>query len=268
MQTNPSPRPSHPALGAAAVLLAMVGAVLAGATAATSLAAADDAPRVARPPGRAQVTSAPIPSTTAPPATGPETEAGGLPALRAGDEGTGVSSLQQRLAALGFWVGATDGRYGETTEQAVLAFEKAEGLPRDGVADPDVLARLAGARAPEPRSPAGSGEVVEVDLTRQLLLVVRDGRTLLALNTSTGAAATPTPPGRYRVERQVDGIRRAPLGRLYRPKYFHEGYAVHGSAEIPGQAASHGCARVSNAAMDTLWSSGLVPVGTAVWVYA
>ncbi len=66
--------------------------------------------------------------------------------------------------------------------------------------------------------------------------------------------------------REIDGVRRAPLGDLYRPKYFHGGVAVHGSPSIPGYPASHGCARLSNPAMDLLWDSGLVELGTSVRV--
>jgi lipoprotein-anchoring transpeptidase ErfK/SrfK len=87
------------------------------------------------------------------------------------------------------------------------------------------------------------------------------------LNTSTGTASTPTPVGDFVVDRQVDGMRHAPLGDLYRPKYFHGGVAVHGSPSIPGHPASHGCARVSNAAMDFLWASGAIPIGTSVRVH-
>ena len=42
---------------------------------------------------------------------------------------------------------------------------------------------------------------------------------------------------------------------------------MHGSGSIPGQPASHGCARLSNAAIDFIWDFGLVPKGTPVSVY-
>lgn len=257
------PSPLSPRWIAAVVLLG-VGATTAGAAAGFA-AAHSDRSRPPRAPA-AVTTTTTVPATSPVPATPPTT----VPAvtLRPGDAGAEVAALQRRLGALGYWVGEADGVYGATTEQAVLAFQKAEGQPRDGIAGPATRARLAGASRPEPRSPAGTGAVVEIDLTRQLLLVVRDGETVVALNTSTGTARTPTPPGRYAVERQIDGIRRAPLGSLYRPKYFHEGYAVHGSPEIPGWPASHGCARLADAAMDMLWSEDLLPVGTPVWVYA
>jgi len=97
--------------------------------------------------------------------------------------------------------------------------------------------------------------------------VVADGRVLWVLDTSTGTVPGPTPRGHYTVYRQVDGYRVAPLGVLYRPKYFVGGVAVHGFARVPPYPASHGCVRVTNAAMDMLWTQGLMPIGSTVWVY-
>ena len=119
---------------------------------------------------------------------------------------------------------------------------------------------------------------IEIDLERQLLLVVAGGQVQWAFNTSTGngeaytsssggIARAATPPGSFTIGRQIDGIREAPLGTLYRPKYFNGGIAVHGSGSIPATPASHGCARLTNAAMDLLWSSGVAEIGTAVVVY-
>ena len=99
-----------------------------------------------------------------------------------------------------------------------------------------------------------------------------------ALNTSTGSGEAYTffggrlgpgrqPPGSFRAQREVDGVREAPLGTLYRPKYFNGGIAVHGSGSIPANPASHGCARVTNAAMDMFWSSGAMAIGTPVTVH-
>ena len=56
--------------------------------------------------------------------------------------GPAVEELQQRLSALGYWLGDVDGHYGELTRQAVMAFQKAEGLDRDGVAGPDTRGTL------------------------------------------------------------------------------------------------------------------------------
>ena len=108
-------------------------------------------------------------------------------------------------------------------------------------------------------------------------MVVDDGRVTRTFATSTGTNSyyvhdgrrhlADTPTGRFRITRQIDGLRISPLGRLWRPKYFHGGIAVHGSTSVPAYPASHGCVRLTNAAMDWVWASGTAPVGTPVWVY-
>jgi peptidoglycan hydrolase-like protein with peptidoglycan-binding domain len=185
--------------------------------------------------------------------------------LQPGETGPPVQSLQQRLSDLGYWLGGTDGQYGDLTQQAVLAFQKAEGLGRDGIAGPETQGRLATAQRPAGRST--SGNLIEIDLARQLLLVIQNGQVQWAFNTSTGKAATPTPAGQFSVQRQIDGYRHSEYGVLYRPKYFVGGVAIHGYGSVPAYPASHACTRVSNAAMDLLWSSGVAEVGAPVWVY-
>jgi peptidoglycan hydrolase-like protein with peptidoglycan-binding domain len=218
----------------------------------------------------------PTTTTTVPPTTTttlpPDPAADGT--LELNEEGDAVLALQQRLVDLGYWLGEPDGHYGQLTRQAVMAFQKVEGLGRDGVAGPATQERIAVAGRPAPRG----GDGLEIDLERQVLLVVQGGEVRWAINTSTGngeaytssgggSAIAATPPGHYTIKREVDGVREAPLGTLYRPKYFNGGIAIHGSGSIPAQPASHGCARVTNSAMDMLWSSGAANIGTSVWVY-
>jgi hypothetical protein len=69
------------------------------------------------------------------------------------------------------------------------------------------------------------------------------------------------------VHDRVDGYAFGPYGPLYRPAYFHGTAALHGYPSVPATPSSHGSVRVTNAAADLLWSSGAVPVGTAVWLY-
>ena len=194
--------------------------------------------------------------------------------LQSGDNGTYVRSVQQRLSDLGYWNGVPDGSFGQLTEQAVMALQKAAGLGRDGVFGPSTRHALdAGVR---PTS-QGGGDGIEIDKARQLLLVVRGGRVLMILNTSTGSGqhysyqgadyVALTPSGTFSVFRTVDHLDKGPLGDLWRPRYFNGGIAVHGAAAIPGYPASHGCARVSDAAMDLIWAQGLMPVGSRVVVY-
>ena len=238
---------------AAAVLAVSVGASEQGSPAPVTTSTVADTTTTAE---VTTTTIAPT-TTTLPPTTTTTT----TPVAPAGAEQ--IVALQQRLVELRYWLGEPDGTMGKATKQAVLAFQKAEGLERDGQPGPATVERLAVATTPQPSNLADG---VEIDLARQLLFLVRDGEVQWVINTSTGTSRTPTPRGEFAVDRQIDGVRHAPLGDLYRPKYFNRGIAVHGSPSIPGHPASHGCARVSNAAMDFLWSSGMIEVGTPVRV--
>jgi peptidoglycan hydrolase-like protein with peptidoglycan-binding domain len=53
--------------------------------------------------------------------------------LQLGSRGADVTTLQQRLTALGYSTGGTDGVFGPATAAAVTAFQKAKGLTADGV---------------------------------------------------------------------------------------------------------------------------------------
>jgi len=207
-------------------------------------------------------TAPPTTTTTAPPPP-PGPEADGM--LRMGESGEAVRVLQQRLTDLGYWLTGADGNYGLTTQQAVMAFQKAEGLGRDGVAGPETLGRLQ--TAGHVTAASTSGHLLEVDLQRQLVLLIDNGQVVWAFNASTGKPSTPTPPGQFTISRQIDGMRHSELGWLWRPKYFNGGIAIHGSDSVPGHAASHGCTRVSDPAIDWLWASGQAEVGTTVWVH-
>jgi peptidoglycan hydrolase-like protein with peptidoglycan-binding domain len=216
--------------------------------------------------------AAPKPTSTPTPTVKPTPKEGDT--LHAGDSGPYVKSVQQKLSALGYWNGTPDGQYGDLTSQAVMALQKAAGLGRDGVFGPATRrALLAGVR---PQSRMG-GTGVEIDKARQLLLVVRGGAVTTIINTSTGSGQhysylgndriAVTPAGSYSVYRTVDHLDKGPLGDLWRPRYFNGGIAVHGAAYVPGYPASHGCARVSNPAMNMIWAGGLMPVGSRVVVY-
>lgn len=195
--------------------------------------------------------------------------------LKRGESGPDIVLLQRRLDALGYWNGPADGRFGQLTMQAVYAVQKAAGLQRSGRADAGTLAALD--RGTRPAARSTTGHRVEIDLRKQLLMMVDDGVVTRIFNTSTGSGGhyrhqgrrylADTPAGKFRVSRQIDDWRYGPLGPLYRPKYFNGGIAVHGAHDIPPHPASHGCARLSIAAMDWVWKSGEMPVGTRVWVY-
>ena len=207
-----------------------------------------------------------------------------IPALGTSD-GAETARLQDRLMELGFWVQGTDGDYGLTTRQAVMAFEKYMGFDNpDGKLDEQTAAAISNMDL-RPVARANSGTLVEVDKAKQLLFFVVDGRTEFILNTSTGNGEpyeepdqnTPgeiqrgislTPSGLHGVNRErPEGWWEGDLGEIYRPKYFVGGVAVHGSNSIPNYPASHGCVRVSVPAMDWIWETGIMPLETPVWVH-
>jgi len=219
---------------------------------------------------------APKPSakTSAKPSASPSPTAKPRTTLRLGDRGPKVLATQQRLSELGYWLGTPDGHFGSLTQQAVYALQKAAGLSRDGSVGPKTAKALAdGVR---PRATL-SGNGVEIVLDRQLLLVVRGGTVKTILNTSTGnrerytstsgnPAVAITPKGTFKVYRGVDGPLTNSLGELWRPRFFYRGIAVHGSPNIPPWPASHGCARLSNAAINMIWDKNLMPIGSTVVV--
>ncbi len=194
-----------------------------------------------------------------------------------GSTGPAVVALQKRLNALGYWVGTPDGRYGHLTQQAVWALQKSAGLSRTGTITLPTRRALDRGVKPHPR--ASSGTVIEVDKKHQLLLVVSKGRLRYTINTSTGGgywyttsgggrARATTPSGHFRIYyRWTSGWQHGSLGDMWRPAYFYRGWAIHGSAEIPPYPASHGCARVTSAAMNLLYAGGWVSVGRSVHVY-
>ena len=196
--------------------------------------------------------------------------------LEAGDEGAHVEALQRRLADSDYWIGPIDGVYGELTEHAVLAIQKVHGLTRDGVYGPVTRDVVAHPQTPETQS--SSGYVAEFDEDRQITMLVQDGVPQQIFHSSGGDETyytyggtrywAETPNGAWDVYREIDGWRTSHLGELYRPKYFHtDGIAFHGYTDVPAHAASHGCVRVSIEAMDWLWATDALPIGTDVLVH-
>lgn len=215
--------------------------------------------------------SAPAPPPREPVAPSPPPEPA---ALQRGASGDTVRALQEQLNATGYWCGTPDGGFGHLTQQAVWALQKAHGLTRDAVVGPMTTQALASGYRP---APAAGGDHLEIHLASQLILIVRGGATTMVLNTSTGNGepyeyqgreyVAHTPPGDFAVwYTDASGWREGELGELYRPMFYSGDYAVHGSESIPPWPASHGCARISVAAMDLVWAQGLLAKGGRVLV--
>jgi lipoprotein-anchoring transpeptidase ErfK/SrfK len=103
---------------------------------------------------------------------------------------------------------------------------------------------------------------IEVDQTRQVLALVRDGKAIAIIHVSTGKPSTPTYDGTFHVFSKLAGYTSE---GLYYPSFFDAGRAIHGWPDVPTYAASHGCVRVPE--WIAIWIFGLDPIGTTVVVY-
>ena len=237
------------------------------------------------PPTTVTTTTAPI--TTLPPTTVPPTTTTLPPQsiteppgpLQGGSVGVRTMVLQKALAEQFYDPGEADGRFGVKTTMSVWAFQALFGMPRDGIVTPEleqlILARPAQAMLRPELGPTH----VEIDLTRQVMLVWRDGNLKLVTHVSSGSevpycertregrrcGSAVTPLGVYQFGRRVSGWRDAPLGRLYNPVYFNGGIAVHGAGSVPNRPASHGCVRIPMHVAD--YFPALVETGDLVEVF-
>jgi lipoprotein-anchoring transpeptidase ErfK/SrfK len=187
-----------------------------------------------------------------PPSTGPPTAS--------------TLEVERKLADLAYLDPVeVDGRRNQATFNAVMAFQKWEGLTRDGVAGPQTSAALATATRPTPRTNGAAGTRVEVLLDRQLTLVIVDNEVARVLHVSSGKPGYATPTGSYRIERKYRRDWSVPYS-VWLPwaSYFVGGYAFHESLEVPPVAASHGCVRVPTG--DMKWLYDRIPVDTPVTV--
>jgi Putative peptidoglycan binding domain len=78
-------------------------------------------------------------TTTTPTVKSPSTVAAPAAALKPGDSGAAVKTLQRALKALGYSAGSADGSYGPSTQNAVARFQHAAGLTADGILGPQTL---------------------------------------------------------------------------------------------------------------------------------
>jgi hypothetical protein len=180
---------------------------------------------------------------------------------RRGSRGVRVRLLQRGLARLGF-VTPRGGRFDDATRRGVLAFRKTNRMARTGRANAPVFRMLmegrGGYRLRYPRA----GKHVEVDISRQVLVLARGGKPERVYHASTGKASTPTVLGTFRFYRKQPGTN---SHGMVHSNYFIRGYAIHGYASVPTYPASHGCVRVPipNARSIYNW----INMGDRIYVY-
>ncbi|MCW2927420.1 MAG: heavy metal translocating P-type ATPase, partial [Thermoleophilia bacterium] len=191
--------------------------------------------------------------------------------LRVGSRGPAVTALKAELRSQKYAIDGGD-TYTQSTRDAVMAFQKINGLDRDGIAGPQTQRALAAGDPKRPQLGRGTANRVDVDLGTQTLTVVRGGEIAYIVNATSGnpnlrdGQGIATPSGTFNVQRKIAGTRHAPLGDLYYPSYFRGGVAVHGSNTIVAQRDSHGCVRIPRHLEQRVYED--MPVGSQVVVHA
>ena len=186
---------------------------------------------------------------------------------------TQTKEAERLLADLGYWTGPVDGIFDSASQSALIAFQKWESRTVTGKLTLEELEAIRTSSSPKAREPGYAH--VEVDVDRQVLLLINDQGDVRILPVSTGSnqpfqeegqmSIAYTPRGRFLVYDKVTGWEKGALGAMYYSSYISGGVAIHGSPNVPIRQANHGCIRVAMFAAREM--SKLLPVGTIVLVY-
>jgi hypothetical protein len=161
--------------------------------------------------------------------------------IHQGSRGVSVRVFQSKLAKLAYVV-PRNGRFDAATGRAFMAFRKVNSMARNYTAGSGVSRKLAaGAGHSFKLRYPGAGRHVEVSIRKQVMAFASGGKVVRIYHVSTGAPATPTIRGTYRVYRKDWGTN---AKGMVNSNYFIRGYAIHGYADVPPYNASHGCVRV------------------------
>jgi L,D-transpeptidase catalytic domain len=177
--------------------------------------------------------------------------------LRPGREALLFNRLLQEA---GYHMGDVSDRFDESTGLAVLAMRKVNDLPRTEDYDPRLFTMLLrGDGAFEPVHDQ-HGRYVEVDLSRQVMALIEDGKPTDVFHVSTGAFGTPT--GTYSFYSKSPGYNQK---GMYYSVYYSGNYATHGYYTVPAYPASHGCVR--NPEVYSVFIYDWISLGDPIYIY-
>lgn len=162
-----------------------------------------------------------------------------FPALHQGQCGRVVKGFKKAMAKMGYVSGGGSCFSGRTGRE-VLAYRKVNGMARTERAGRGLVEDVFGGRGGYRVRYPGAGEHAEVPLSKQVLVLAKGSKPFAIYPVSTGKPSTPTVTGHYHFYLRSPGYNSE---GMYYSFYWHNGYAVHGYAEVPTYAASHGCVR-------------------------
>jgi hypothetical protein len=157
-----------------------------------------------------------------------------------GSRGQFVQLVQQRLAALHFYIPQT-GVYDNGTELAIDAYHRLLTWGTYKTLDGRTISYLLNGWGEFKVRFPNHGRHAEGILRQQVLALIDGSKVDLIFPISSGKPSTPTILGDFRVYSRVPGY--LPDG-MYYSDFFIRGYAIHGYDPAPDYAASHGCMRL------------------------
>ena len=135
-------------------------------------------------------------------------------------------------------------------------------MARTYSATPDIFKKLADGKGAFKLRYPGAGHHVEVDISRQVMVLADDGKPQRTYHISSGAPGTPSDRGHYTFYRKDAGFNA--IG-MYYSVYYNRGEATHGYKSVPDYPASHGCLR--NPIPDSVDIYNWINLGDDIWVY-
>jgi hypothetical protein len=184
-----------------------------------------------------------------------------FPSLHPGDCGQVVKGFKKELATMGYVSGGGscfNGRLG----REVLAYRKVNNMNRSEQAGASLVKSVYAGRGGFHLKYPDAGEHAEVSIPKQVLVLAKNGKPFAIYPVSTGKSSTPTITGHYSIYRLEPGTNSH--GMVY-SDYWHNGYAVHGYAEVPNYPASHGCVRTFIADQPRIYEQ--LHLGEDIFVY-
>jgi N-acetylmuramoyl-L-alanine amidase len=184
-----------------------------------------------------------------------------FPDLDPGDSGPAVELFNDLLKRRGYYTSGGN-TYSSRTGRAVMAFRKVNGMERNFQATPEIFQTLAAGNGSFKLNYPNAGRHVEVDISKQVMVLADNGKPIHTFHVSTGNAATPSDQGGYTFYRREPGFNNV---GMYYSVYYNGGEAIHGYHSVPPYPASHGCIR--NPIPDSIFIYNWVELGMKIWVY-
>ena len=180
-------------------------------------------------------------------------------------------AIEQALLDVGLPVGNVDGIWDRDTGRATCAWRELTGrtIQRSW---PVVAERRVIKRREDLQPPTYLRNGLNINVQCQTAVWMVDSTIVAVMPVSTGMSSFPTEPGKHRVRWVVNRWWQStiyPDGLMYRPMFFYNGMALHGSSTdelVKWYPASHGCVRMLHADIDALWAGGF-SVGDTVFIY-